>query len=203
MENMELTVIDKSSWPRGPWDSEPDKVQWTDPATGLPCLAVRNPRSGNWCGYVGVSSGHPAYHQGYDAVDVEVHGGLTFAGSCQENSPEPRICHTPEPGEPDDVWWLGFDCAHVFDLSPAYKALLAPITGDVYRSLGYVRWECTSLAQQLSEIGPEDVQQEPDQNDEVRCCPDCERPNQFGELCPECTRDRDVRDNVRDVEDYS
>lgn len=26
---------------------------------------------------------------------------------------------------------------------------------------------------------PED--EEPDQNDEVLCCPDCERPNQFGE----------------------
>jgi hypothetical protein len=34
--------------------------------------------------------------------------------------------------------------------------------------------------------------EEPDQNDEVKCCPDCERPNQFGELCLECERERDL-----------
>lgn len=31
---------------------------------------------------------------------------------------------------------------------------------------------------------------EPDQNDEVKCCPDCERPNQFGELCLSCEREQ-------------
>ena len=29
----------------------------------------------------------------------------------------------------------------------------------------------------------------PDVHDEVLCCPDCERPNQFGELCPSCQRE--------------
>lgn len=33
---------------------------------------------------------------------------------------------------------------------------------------------------------------EPDHNDEVLCCPDCERPNQFGELCTECEREREL-----------
>lgn len=23
-------VIDKSKWPRGEWDNEPDKIQWVD-----------------------------------------------------------------------------------------------------------------------------------------------------------------------------
>lgn len=31
--------------------------------------------------------------------------------------------------------------------------------------------------------------EEPSVDDEVRCCPDCERPNQFGELCPTCERE--------------
>lgn len=31
---------------------------------------------------------------------------------------------------------------------------------------------------------------EPDHNDAVLCCPDCERPNQFGEICSSCERDR-------------
>lgn len=33
---------------------------------------------------------------------------------------------------------------------------------------------------------------EPDHNDEVKCCPDCERPNQFGELCDSCRRDQNT-----------
>lgn len=36
------------------------------------------------------------------------------------------------------------------------------------------------------------VTDEPDHNDTVHCCPDCERPNQFGELCPSCQREADV-----------
>jgi hypothetical protein len=46
----EYRTIDKSAWGPGPWTDEPDKVQWTDTATGLPCLAKRNPRGGHWCG---------------------------------------------------------------------------------------------------------------------------------------------------------
>ena len=42
METKEYRFVDKSDWDRGPWDDEPDKVQWQDVATGLPCIAVRN-----------------------------------------------------------------------------------------------------------------------------------------------------------------
>lgn len=35
-------------------------------------------------------------------------------------------------------------------------------------------------------------EEEPAIDDTVRCCPDCERPNQFGELCPSCVRDRET-----------
>lgn len=83
METIEYrNVVDKSSWPRGPWDDEPDKKQWRDPASGLPCLIVRGP-SGSLCGYVAVGPDHPAYGKGYDDVDVTVHGGLTFAAPSQ------------------------------------------------------------------------------------------------------------------------
>jgi hypothetical protein len=30
-------------------------------------------------------------------------------------------------------------------------------------------------------------------DDSVMCCPDCERPNQFGELCGECRREEQSR----------
>jgi hypothetical protein len=83
----EYRTVDKSEWPRGDWDHEPDKAQWIDEATGLDCLIVRN-RSGALCGYVGVDASHPLHRQDYDKVDVEVHGGLTFADRCADITPE-------------------------------------------------------------------------------------------------------------------
>jgi hypothetical protein len=157
MKPMEWTNVDRSNWPSGPWDGEPDQAQWVDEATGLPCLAKRHPRSGHWCGYVGVSEGHAAFGKGYDddAVDVRVHGGLTFASFC-EGEPGRGICHLPEPGEPDRVWWIGFDCHHAWDYSPADKArerdrpeALWQVSYDQsYKCLGYVKNQCAELAAQ-------------------------------------------------------
>lgn len=50
----------KLAWGDGAWVDEPDKAQWQDETTGLPCLLVRNP-GGALCGYVGVYPTHP-YH---------------------------------------------------------------------------------------------------------------------------------------------
>jgi hypothetical protein len=158
------TWINRSElgWPSGEWDGEPDKVHWKDQQTGLDCLAVRNPRAGNWCGYVAVREGHPAFESSYGSVDVDVHGGLTFAGFCQETDGEHRgVCHVPYPGDPDRVWWLGFDCAHAWDYSPR-DAQLAIEGSDCfrqgydehYRTLPYVKLECRKLAAQLAGDNP-------------------------------------------------
>lgn len=56
METIEYRTADKSQWGEGPWTAEPDKRQWRDEATGLPCLIVRGPH-GAFCGYVGVAGG--------------------------------------------------------------------------------------------------------------------------------------------------
>lgn len=64
METKQETYVDKSSWARGPWDDEPDKMQFTDEATSLPCLIVRGP-AGALCGYVGVAKGHPLHEVHY------------------------------------------------------------------------------------------------------------------------------------------
>lgn len=153
------TTIDKSKWGDGPWRDEPDKVQWRDEATGLPCLAKRgNPRMGNWCGYVGVALGHPLFGQ-LDSSGLDVHGGVTFHGLCQEGPECDTICHIPEPGEPDHVWWFGFDCGHFHDLQPGLAAMeaewgyprLAGIEGATYKDLAYVVAECEYLARQLVE----------------------------------------------------
>lgn len=167
----------------GPWDDEPDKVQWVDPATGLDCLVVRN-HFGSLCGYVGVPAGHPAYGVPYDEPDVEVHGGLTFADTCSGESadgqPSAGICHVPEPGRPHDVYWLGFDCGHAFDFQPGMRAMEMRVMPDLlerfdknkpydheavmkttdewgterYRTLDYVRAEISDLAEQLAALAP-------------------------------------------------
>src|SRR6266496_32796 len=93
--------IDRTGWPAGPWDNEPDRLEWRDKATGFPCLIVRN-RMGGLCGYVGVPTKHPFHGKNYDSVNISVHGGLTYSGACAGH-----ICHIPKPGETDDVWWLG------------------------------------------------------------------------------------------------
>jgi len=138
-------TIDKSTWGAGPWQTEPDRVEWTH--ADLPCLAVRN-HFGAWCGYAAVPPGHPLHGKHYDAVDVDAHGGLTYAGACSGH-----ICHVPKPGEPDDVWWFGFDCAHAFDVMPGMDAYWRgcgrlPIDGPecTYKTLAYVQAETNQLA---------------------------------------------------------
>lgn len=157
METLEYRTIDKSSWVRGEWDGEPDKRQWQDEATGLPCLIVRGP-SGALCGYVGIPDSHPLHGKSYDDADVEAHGGLTFASACSHGSEEKGICHRPAPGEPDNVWWFGFDCAHAGDFCPKFDnaGRLHEPTGwgslNEYRNASYVQAQCRALAEQLAAL---------------------------------------------------
>jgi len=148
-QTKEERVIDKSTWPAGPWKDEPDRVEFE--AYGFPCLITRQV-TGHLCGYVGMPPGHPWHGQGYsaDALDgVEVHGGLTYASACKGD-----VCHVPKPGEPDNVFWLGFDMAHYGDFRPADsgrflpEVLLGPREGGVYRDIPYVRAQCERLALQ-------------------------------------------------------
>lgn len=174
------TTVDKADWDRGPWDDEPDKMSWTDPTTGLPCLIVRN-GGGALCGYVGVNPDHPWHgvdygghivegcesirREGYCWEDghspestIRVHGGLTFASGCRHGEDESvGICHIPDPGQPADVWWFGFDCAHYMDVSPAHlrryrEAGIGQLSDEVYRDVGYVREQVEGLAKQLVEV---------------------------------------------------
>ena len=157
METLEYTTTDKSSWGDGPWMTEPDKKQWPDPATGLPCLIVRQ-NMGALCGYVGVPEGHALFGKEYDDVDADLrcHGGVTFTGACRPDATEEEgICHTPGAGESDRVWWLGFDAAHCNDFIPRADADMRKLgipsmAGDsVYRDLAYMTANCTELAAQL------------------------------------------------------
>lgn len=111
---------------------------------------------GYLCGYVKVEQGHPWHGKHYDEVDVDVHGGLTFA---QKDEP----CNE---GGPDSGYWVGFDCAHAGDLpDPQYivgeyresRLRYAKETAEIYKSWpdgaairtqGYVEAACRSLCEQ-------------------------------------------------------
>lgn len=146
MKKMTWKFKDRSEWESGPWDDEPDKMQWVDQRSKMPCLAVRN-YAGAWCGYVAVTSDHPLYGVPYDECpSFNVHGGLTFSGFCATQDKEHGICHIVEPGEDDKVWWFGFDCHHYQDDAPGYSNINEKAE---YRTLEYVRDECAQLAAQL------------------------------------------------------
>ena len=164
MKRIEYRTLDKSDWGPGPWQDEPDKVQWLDEATGYPCMIRRGTDFGGfWCGYVGIPKSHPDHGKGYDDTETgpRVHGGLTFADKCSHGDEATAICHVVEPGEDDDVWWFGFDCGHAWDHMPAraafyraHKIDISPVLRDkveVYRDQAYVTAEVESLARQLKE----------------------------------------------------
>lgn len=138
----------------GPWQTEPDRVDFEH--AGMVCILHRGP-SGHWCGYVACPPGHPChgkdYHEVVEGFKVDVHGDLTYANPCGGH-----ICHTPKPGAPDDVWWLGFDCGHYMDKSPMDEWYAAKFGrphspgGQHYWMIDQVRAETMRLAEQLAAI---------------------------------------------------
>ena len=151
--------VPREQWGPGPWDDEPDRVEWAA-ISGFPALITRSPLTGTLCGYVAVLPGHPLHGKGREdeaVSELRTHGGITYAAGCSGH-----ICHVPEPGEPDNVWWFGFDTGHAFDRMPAMEAkyrdipgleMTSSVYGDEwqYRDLAYVRASCEVLAMQLSE----------------------------------------------------
>jgi len=151
--------IDKSKWVDGPWKNEPDRKEWKH--LGFPCLIVRVENHGALCGYVAVPPGHPWHGKHYGEIEASVHGGLTYADRC-----DGHVCHVPAPGEPEDVWWLGFDHAHGGDMCPGRERINAYYSafplGDPdgsfeaygrYRDMAYVIKGVEDLAAQAQEAG--------------------------------------------------
>lgn len=144
------------------WENEPDRKHWIDAETGLDCLIVRNGLGGKGalCGYVGVPKSHPWHGKDYnqckraDGEYIDVHGGLTFARGCNESG---KICHSEEKDGKianHDVWWLGFDCAHLGDFVPGMDDISPRRLEEFqsgyssYKNIAYVENECRSLAKQ-------------------------------------------------------
>ena len=115
------------------WEYEPDKV--TFEYEGIKCEVIRSKEIGHLCGYVTLPEGHPwANLTTWDLIDVDVHGGITFAQ------------------QTDDGYVIGFDCAHAWDITPCiYERFKQDLDSDpdlAYRDIGYVIRETVKLAKQ-------------------------------------------------------
>ncbi len=120
---------------------------------GLDCVVARADLAhavGGWegvmkhrCGYVRVPAGHRFHGQPYDDIDVDVHGGLTFA----EIEP---CAHEDGIG-----YWIGFDCAHSGDANcppgdpDAVRLGLRSMLQGHYWTLDEVQAETERLAEQV------------------------------------------------------
>lgn len=166
-----------------PWFLEDNRVDFE--ADGFKCCMRRGPM-GSWCGYVGIPASHPWFGKNYNdevkptedmlsprdpldhgPIDVllmalsstrpedslsislcmRVHGGLTYAQN-----------HEPF-GEPDGLWWFGFDCAHSGDLVPG-MAEPGWANHGTYRDQSYVAAEVQSLAAQLAKVSMQSTKAE-------------------------------------------
>lgn len=143
--------VDKSLWGAGPWQEEPDRVEWL--YGPYSCLIVRNREGGHLCGYVILPSDHPLFGKHTRQLSIEVrisgHGGINYADFASslvgEGHPLAR------------GWMLGFDCAHGFDYCPGFVSmfkLLAPAAAQVfsdgnYRDITYVQRCCEEVADTL------------------------------------------------------
>ena len=112
--------------------------QWTT-AAGYQAEVVATPM-GHRCGYVTVPEGHHCAGKDYDELDVDVHGGLTYALDNQ----------------------FGFDCAHWDDakdpalMSDRHRNIYErwPMIGETgtVKTLEFCVAECEKLAAQLKEL---------------------------------------------------
>jgi hypothetical protein len=143
--------IDKADWGDGPWQYEPDRVHFDDPATRLPCRVERHAMYGHLCGYVGLPVGHPWFEAPIPLLrqlGVRAYGGLNCARGDR------------------DQWWIGFDTMHTRDYSPGQwgieRRLQAHLPGwsmplsiqepAQYKTLAFVRRHVGLLAAQARDL---------------------------------------------------
>lgn len=170
---MKEHTIDRSGWPSGPWDNEPDLVKFTH--AGFMCVVARQ-YTGHLCGYVGLPKTHPLHGVSYSEPSDKLKEALekrkeqplgnnpafavltrcVFGGELEATPETVFTVHggltysrdhlLPVGDDANGLWWFGFDCAHCDDETPIRSY------GGQYRDIEYVRAETESLADQLASI---------------------------------------------------
>ncbi len=143
--------------------------EWTD-KWGFHCMVYKHEDGGFLCGYVGLPCEHPMYEKDYSQC-LEGCTGVTetrfkrerttwdcthgFEGKRPHKSPEQVLdCHggitysgRGVPGQKEELWYLGFDCAHLGDTT---KYIFDPDT--TYKTEAYVVNEIEQLLKQVQEF---------------------------------------------------
>lgn len=116
--------FDKRGWPRGPWDDEPDLVIFASATKPrFRCVLWRNPDSGAFGGYVGLTKKHPLY--GFDLKEPRIQALEVFSEvSFSEAYPFDRT---------RQLWYVGFTSDIVVDYCPGLKAAYLHATTDLVR----------------------------------------------------------------------
>ena len=138
----------KAKWGPGPWQDEPDAIDWRDEPTGLACAIRRNLEvTGSLCGYVGVPVGHALHGWRYDddvpvlpdfepdgkmgAFDVFVYvlsgarerGTIPLGMALKAHGGITWTGGMPDESDTAGRWWFGFDCGHAGDYMPGLEAI--------------------------------------------------------------------------------
>lgn len=81
-------------------------------AHGFKCrvIAIKLSYYSSCNGYVAIPKGHPSYGKDYDDIDVDVHGGVTYA---KFGCDEPVMGEILRPNS--ELYWIGFDTLHAMD----------------------------------------------------------------------------------------
>jgi hypothetical protein len=155
--------MDKSRWGDGPWQNEPDELDWIDERTGLRCHILRHPEMGQLNGYVGVPASHVLYGWQYDdhirlrpdflegasdqvgIIDMfcyalgggDKHGTIPVGLALKAHQ---GVNFSGNADFDDSLWWFGFDCSHAWDYAPGFVADLrrtTPAVDDFYKPEKY------------------------------------------------------------------
>jgi hypothetical protein len=132
-------------WGQGEWVDEPDQV--FAEYKNIKCKLLRHLFLGHFCGYVMLPVDHPWIKLNPFKLDCYVHGGITYGR------------------DEGDGYWLGFDCAHAWDLIPANSKIMEDVKEEMkekfpnfpssyqesYKNLAFVIAECQNLADQVLE----------------------------------------------------
>ena len=155
----EMTIEEKlESWGKGPWVSEPNYKELGDEHTMGVVRRVAHRESngtvlwgGQLCGYVRIPDGHPWHGLELDDLDDKLssHQGLTYL-------------ETNELGER----WVGFDCAHLYDVIPSVAMVMKPFAYErsgtemlkpEYRDFDYCCDIVRTMMDELEEAATESV----------------------------------------------
>ena len=101
---------------------------------GYKCMIKNNSMYNTKLGHIVIPNNDKLYNAKWDEIDINVHGGITFAG------------------ELDGEFVIGFDCMHFFDLDMKDNEEDAAKIFECNKTIDYVRQELKNAVEQIIEI---------------------------------------------------